>query len=104
MKILFLVLAGVFTIHISFSQLKTTPVCPPFSVDVLGGNINKLNPKSTLGEIQKALPCYSEIVEADSAKCAGIFYKDQGVYFFPGRNYFEIRENFKSKITLPLGT
>jgi len=103
MKIILFFLASVTSLQLN-AQLKTTPVCPPLVVDVLGGHINKLYPRSTLGEIQKALPCETEIVQADSAKCAGIFYKDKDLYFYPERNYFEIRENFKGKLSLAMGT
>ncbi|MEO6489228.1 MAG: hypothetical protein ABIO04_04735 [Ferruginibacter sp.] len=104
MKFLILILAIIINIQTGFSQLKATKICPPVSVDVLAGKVNSLYPKSTSGEIQKDLPCFTEVIEADSAKCAGVFYADQGLYFYPGRNYFEVRENFKGKITLPLGT
>jgi hypothetical protein len=104
MKIHLLIFAVILTTHTADAQLKATQICPPIVVDVLGGSVNKLYPKSTLGEIQKSLPCYSEIVEADSTKCAGIFYKDQDIYFYPGRNYFEIRQNFKGKSTIAIGT
>lgn len=104
MKIIVGILSIVFSIQSAFCQLKATPVCPPFTVDVLSGNVNKLYAKSTLGEIQKTLPCYSEIAEAKDSKCGGIFYKDQDIYFYPDRNYFEIRENFKGKLTIPMGT
>ena len=88
-----------------FAQLKTTPVCPPFSVDVLGGTVNKLNPRSTSGEVEKTLPCFSERVQpGDSAKCAGVYYGEQGVYFYKERNYIEVRSNFKGKSSIALGT
>lgn len=88
-----------------FAQLQSTPVCPPFKVDVLGGTINKLSPRSTAGEVAKALPCFSEKLEpGDPAKCAGVFYADQGVYFYTDRNYIEVRDSYKGAITIPFGT
>lgn len=81
------------------AQLKVKSVCPPFTVDVLGGNVNKLYPKTTLGEIKKAFPCSSDVVNVpDSAHCAGIFFKEEGLYFYTDRNYIEIRDNFKGKL------
>lgn len=88
-----------------FAQLRTTPVCPPFYVDVLGGTVNKLNPRSTAGEVEKTLPCYTERVQSgDSAKCAGVYFGDQGVFFFTERNYIEIRSSYKGKCSIALGT
>ena len=83
-----------------FAQLTTTPVCPPFVVDIMGGNVSKMYPKSTTGEIQKAFPCFTDAVEkgTDSA-CAGVFFKDQGLLFFTDRNYIEVNENYKGKMT-----
>ncbi len=89
-------------IAISFQvsgQLKSSaPVCPAFVVDVLGGNVNKLFPKTTLAEVKKAFSCYTDIVESDSAQCTSISYADKGLYFYPGRNYIEIRDNFKGTL------
>jgi len=105
MKKLALSLMVLFSGSACFAQLKTTPVCPPFSVDVLGGTVNKLNPRSTAGEVEKTLPCFSEKVQpGDSAKCAGVYYSNQGVYFFTERNYIEVRDNFKGNSTIAFGT
>ena len=105
MKNFFLTAALLVISFSGFSQLQSTPVCPPFKVDVLGGTVNKLSPRSTAGEVEKTLPCFSEkIAPGDSVKCAGVFYKDQGVYFYTERNYIEVRDNYKGAITIPFGT
>ncbi len=99
-KLSLLVIAGSFMSVAVQAQLKTTPVCPPFSVDIMAGHVNKLYPKSSLGEIKKSLPCFTEVVEAaDGANCMGVFFKDKGLYFYTDRNYIEIKENFKGKMT-----
>ena len=104
MKILFVFFAWMFVIHTAQAQLKRTAVCPVFTVDVLYGKLNDgLNPQSTIGEIKNSFPCYSELQQQASAgKCAGIFYKDKDIYFYTDRNYIEIRQNFKGKLSLPL--
>ena len=86
------------------AQLKTTVVCPEMVVNILQGHVNGLNPDFTAGQIKKTLPCFtSEIPETDSSKCGGILeYKDQGITFFTGRDYIEINENFKGKLSIPL--
>ncbi|MBC7535614.1 MAG: hypothetical protein H7258_07980 [Ferruginibacter sp.] len=103
MKILLVIFSLVVLKFTAEAQLKVTPVCPDFLVDILDGSINKVDPKSTLGAIKTAFPCYTDVSEdATGSNCNGVFYKDKGVYFYTDRNYFEIRENYKGKFTLPL--
>ncbi|HQW83058.1 MAG TPA: hypothetical protein PK987_01280 [Ferruginibacter sp.] len=100
MKILLLLLTFFLGIKTSKAQLKTTPVCPAFTVDVLDGNVNKLYAKSTWAEVTNLFPCYTKLIEKDSATvCAGVFYPDKGIYFFTDRDYIEIKDNFKGKMT-----
>lgn len=88
----------------AMAQLKTTAVCPPFSIDVLDGKINELYISSTLGEFKKAFPCYTSAEEETAAaKCGGgIFFNDKGLYCYTGRDYVEIREKFTGKLSVPL--
>jgi hypothetical protein len=97
-------IAGVLWMLIAYPQLKTTPVCPTFVVDILDGKINELYPNSTMGEIKAKFPCFSQIEEESaSARCGGsIYYKDRDIYFYTGRDYIEIKEKFKGKLTIPL--
>jgi hypothetical protein len=82
------------------AQLKATPVCPPFSVDIMSGTVNELYPKSAIGEIETTLPCFSQIVLKDSVStCAGVFYKDRDIRFYTDRRYIEIGERFKGKLS-----
>jgi hypothetical protein len=90
---------------VSFAQLKTTPKCPDFDINILDGIVNgNILPTSTVGQIKLNLPCYSSFEEeGTSAKCgAGVFYKDKDVYFYTTRDYVEIGPAFKGKISLPL--
>ncbi len=94
--ILFFSIAG----HLACAQLNATPACPSFTVDVLAGSVNELVPKSAIVEVQTKFPCFSEMVEKDSvSRCAGVFYPDKSVNFYTGRQYIEIGEKFKGKIT-----
>ncbi len=101
MKFSFLVMACIFASNTSFAQLKKTPVCPPFQVDIISGSINKFSPKSSLMEIKNEFPCFNLIVEESdsSTKCKGIFYSDKGIYFFTERDYIEINEKFDGVMT-----
>lgn len=85
-------------------QLKTTTLCPPIVVNILAGRINELDPSSTIGEIKSKLPCFSKAEEeTGGSKCGGgVFYKDRGIDFYTGRDYVEIREKFKGKLSIPL--
>ena len=104
MKKIFLILAGIFSMNAARPQLKTTPLCPTFVVDILDGQVNELYPNSTLGEIKSKLPCFSGTEEeTPGTQCGGgVFYKDKDIYFYTGRDYVEIREKFKGRLTIPL--
>ena len=87
------------------AQLKTTPSCPEFKIDLLDGIINgKILPTSTIGQIKLNLPCFTSFQEEDNTdKCgAGVFYKDKDVYFYTNRDYIEIGPAFKGKLSIPV--
>ena len=104
MKKLLLVIAGIYCIQTVSGQLKTTPVCPVFKVDILDGKINDLYVNSSLAEFKKTFPCYTSAEdESATSKCGGgVFYKDRDIYIYTGRDYVEIREKFKGTMTVPL--
>jgi len=98
-------LSAVWVCAVSASaQLKITPVCPVFNVDILAGKINDLKPNSTPGQVKKAFPCFSSAEEeSPSASCGGtVFYKEKDIYFYTARDYVEIGEKFKGTLSLPL--
>lgn len=86
------------------AQLKTTTLCPALVINILDGRVNELSPTATIGEIKGKLPCFSGVEEESaSAKCGGgVFFKDRDIDFFTGRDYVEIREKFKGKLSIPL--
>jgi hypothetical protein len=86
------------------AQLKTTKLCPSFSVEILDGKVNDLRVTDNNAQIKAKLPCFtSEEAESTSAKCGGgVFYKDRDIYFYTGRDYVEIGPKFKGKLSLPL--
>ncbi|MEO7923026.1 MAG: hypothetical protein ABIR30_05060 [Chitinophagaceae bacterium] len=103
MKTLFLLLSlGIcFT---ASAQLKTTTVCNPFVVDILGGKVTGIEPDFTQAQVKQVFPCFtSEEAETSSSKCGGLIaYKDKDIYFYTGRDYIEIGQHFKGKMSLPL--
>jgi len=86
------------------SQLKTTAMCPAFTVDILDGKVNDVRPDFTPGQIKQKFPCFtSEEPELSSSKCGGgIFFKDKDVYFYTGRDYVVVGEKFKGKLSIPV--
>lgn len=87
------------------AQLKTTAVCPGFTIDILRGRINEtLDIKSTLKDFKTTFPCFTSAEdETTGTKCGGgVFYKDKDIYFYTGRDYIEIGEKFKGKLSVPL--
>jgi hypothetical protein len=104
MKIILILFAGILSLQQSFAQLKTTPTCPIFVVDVLEGTVNEsLFTYSGMAEIEKKFPCYSSAKdETNGSTCGGVFYKEKDIYFYTERDYIEIGEHFKGKLSLPL--
>jgi hypothetical protein len=105
MKTIIVSLSALFLGAVASAQLKTTPVCPAFDIDILDGIVNKnMLPTSTVGQIKLNLPCFTGFEEeGTSAKCgAGVFYKDKDVYFYTSRDYVEIGPAFKGKLSIPL--
>jgi hypothetical protein len=86
------------------AQLKTTPICPSFVVDILDGEVNDLSASATVGQIKEKFPCFtSSEAEGTAGKCgSNVFFKDKGLYFYTGRDYVEIRPGFKGKLSIPL--
>lgn len=104
MKRISFFIAALVSFHVVNAQLKATTVCPAFTIDILDGKVNELYPSSTTGEIKSKLPCFSSTEEETAgAKCGGgVFYKDKDIFFYTGRDYVEIGEKFKGKLSIPL--
>ena len=106
MKTLLLFLFCMATACLLQAQLKTSAQtqCGVITVDLLDGKVNGVEPNYTAGQIKQKLPCFtSEEAEGTASKCGGgVFYKDKDIYFYTGRDYVEIREKFKGKLSIPL--
>lgn len=104
MKKILLVAISLLSLQMAYAQLKGATICPTFTIDILGGKINELKPNSTFTEIKSLFPCFTSAEdESSTAKCGGnIFYKDKDIYFYTARDYVEIGEKFKGKLSLPL--
>ena len=101
-KILLALFLGLFLI--TKAQLKAKTQCATFVVDILNGTVNNIKPTITIPELKEQLPCFtSSEDESPSSKCGGgVFYKDRDVYFYTQRDYVEIREKFKVKLSIPM--
>jgi len=87
------------------AQLTVKAKCNEFYIDVLGGTVNDARPDYTMGQIKTKLPCFTSIDEEGSttSKCGGvIFYKDRDVSFYTDKDYIEIGEKFKGRMSAPL--
>lgn len=103
MRKIFLLLTAIAVSQLSIAQLKSTPICNAFTVDILEGSVNKMYPESPWGEIMTKLPCYTDaIAEPSATGCAGVFFKDKGITFYTYRDYIEIDASFKGTISIPL--
>lgn len=86
------------------AQLKAKAVCPAFEVDILDGKVNGLKANELFSIIKEKFPCATSIdEEGTTAKCgAAIRFKDKDLVFFTDRDYVEIGEKFKGKLSIPL--
>jgi hypothetical protein len=86
----------------SHAQLKSKTACASFDVDVIDGRINGYKANAPAAQIKSTWPCFTSL-DADSAKCGeAIYYKDKGISFYTTRDYIEITEGFKGKLSVPL--
>ena len=87
------------------AQLKVKPKCDEFNVDILGGTVNTMRPDYTMGMIKEKMPCFTSGDAEGSSGCGGtIFFKDRDVYFYTDRDYIEIKNKYKGKMSMPLFT
>jgi hypothetical protein len=102
-KMIFFIGGLIFGINAT-AQLKTTPVCAGFTVNILDGKVNDVRPTFSVGQIKERLPCFTSADEENTtAKCGGgVFYKDKDIYFYTARDYIEIGPKFKGKLSIPL--
>ena len=103
MKKISLVVACLALTSISMAQLKVKAACPNFEIDILEGRVNnRFKANAGLGELKGVFPCYTSIT-GDTAKCGeAIYFKDKDITFFTDRDYIEIGEKFKGKMSIPL--
>lgn len=87
-------------------QLKAKSDCSGFllTVDVLDGKVNGIRPNVSFPELKQKFFCASGVeAEGTAAKCgAAIFFKDRDLTIYTDRDYIEIGEKFKGKISLPV--
>jgi hypothetical protein len=103
MKLIILMLASFASFFSVKAQLKTTAVCPPFSVDVLEGTVNDLFAYSTIADVQKKFACFTTATpETNGSTCGGVFFNDKDIYFYTERDYIEVGEHYKGNISLPI--
>lgn len=87
----------------SMAQLKVKPKCDDFYVDILSGTVNTMRPDYTMGQVKEKMPCFTSSEPEGSSGCGGsISYKDRDVYFYTDRDYIEIKDKFKGKMSMPL--
>jgi hypothetical protein len=104
MKKLVLLLVGLSIFSLTKAQLKPKDDCGEFYIDILDGKINKVRPDFTIEQIKKELPCFSSAEdESATAKCGGgVYFKDRDVTIYTQRDYVEVGEKFKGKLSIPL--
>lgn len=97
-----LVLAGLFSA--AKAQLRVKKKCDDFAVDILRGKVNGLKPDARQVDIINAFPCSTgQVPDGNDSKCGGeVLYKDKDIFFYTQREYIEIGDKFKGKLSMPL--
>ena len=103
-KFFLLIAAFLISANLLQAQLKVTVRCEPFFVDILNGKVNELKPSAGIEEIKNKFPCFTKAdAESTSAPCGGgVYFADKDLSFFTGRDYVQIGEKFKGKLSMPL--
>jgi hypothetical protein len=86
------------------AQLVSKTECGVVTVDVYKGWINELKPNADPERMKVKIPCFTSFEpEGSESKCGGgIYYADKGLIIYTQRDYFEIGEKMKGKLTIPL--
>lgn len=73
--------------------------CKKIQVNLTSGTVNGVKPTALMDVVKKKLPCYTgESEEGEVFNCGGgVFYLNDDIYFYTGRDYIEIREKFTGK-------
>ncbi len=102
MKNLIVCLLSLLTGITASAQLKTTPLCPEFTAHIMEGDISGIMANFTPGQIKTKFPCFTSEA-GDSSKCGGLIsYEDKGIYFYTDRDYIEINQKYKGKLSVPI--
>jgi len=86
------------------AQLTAKKKCEDFTVDILNGKVNEFKANIGSDQLKSKFPCFSSAEEENaSSKCGGgVFFSDKGITFFTGRDYIEINDKFKGKLSMPM--
>lgn len=103
-RILLLAAPILFTCLFSNAQLVSKKKCDEFTVDVLTGKVNDIKANIAFEEMKAKFPCFTLAEpENSSSKCGGLVeFKDKDITFYTGRDYIQIGEKFKGKLSIPL--
>ena len=87
-----LAVAIIFSTNLLQAQLRSTPHCPQFNIDILEGSVSKMYPQSPFGDIVNRLPCYTEAVdELTSSLFISVYFKDKFIFFHTYLYYIYIK-------------
>jgi hypothetical protein len=70
--------------------------CRKISANLNSGTVNGLKPTALPADVKKKLPCFTgESAEGGNINCGGgVFYLNNDIYFYTGRDYIEMRGSF----------
>lgn len=101
---LFIIIFSFFFSGGSHSNVSEVLSCDKISADLKKGKLNGLSPTASMADVKKNLSCFTgESEEGSGFNCGGgVFFLNHDFFFYTGRDYIEIRKNFKGKMSISL--
>ena len=101
------IIIGVFFIkkHVLDPHHQSYIKTQPYYVDILKGTIDEIKPTATQDEIVAKFPNYSSIDEKIDVYYndgGGVFYANEGMFFYTFKDYIRINEHFIGNVSLDL--
>jgi len=83
----------------NFNSVAEDP-CAKLNVNLKKGELNGLKPTASQEKIREVFPCFTGSSEERSIfNCGGgVFFLDHDFYFYTGRDFLEIRDDFNGRI------
>lgn len=87
------------------AQDATANSCDQLYLDFEKGTLNGVSGAATMEEVKQFFPCFTGETEENmgGSNCGGgVFYLNHDFFIYTGRDYINVRNKFKGKLTTPI--